>query len=365
MRADFDQGGLEPGYAYVILSRENDENILFEESDNIAMGRYLPGDNCQYLATEGNRHWSGAPQPLLLETKPVLLSADQVRFELQPAYVDSMEDGPWQVCLLASDSSPKASALMPAYDISWTGLEGSRALKDYRQEEALAAAATKDAARAKEAAALEELAKTECLTLEEAPQKPNKSKGVAVLALVLLLAIGAAGYFLFGADPEQDAAPAQQNAEQGNTPQHTADTAAAPARTAEESTAPAATAGTSGAKSVREQVMEFFAGERSPEGAIALANSLKASSTEEEDALFRLYYYAAQAGQPEAALRYAECLDPSKPVWGTIQKDGAEAWYYYGQNPAGEQAKAALKQWTEQAAAGGNAAAVKWLGEMQ
>ena len=115
-----------------------------------------------------------------------------------------------------------------------------------------------------------------------------------------------------------------------------------------------------------ERIAEFlFAGERTPESAMKLAGELDADTVEQQDALFRLYYYAASADNPEGAQRYAECVDPSRPAWGTIGKDGAEAWYYYGKSPEGESARAALRQWAEQAAQKGDAQAAAWLREMK
>ena len=96
-----------------------------------------------------------------------------------------------------------------------------------------------------------------------------------------------------------------------------------------------------------------------------LADDLDSETSEQQDAVFRLYYYAAGEGSQQAAMRYAECVDPSLPAWGTIRKDGAEAWYYYGQVPDGESARARLKQWTEQAAGRGDPAAANWLKEMK
>ena len=113
------------------------------------------------------------------------------------------------------------------------------------------------------------------------------------------------------------------------------------------------------------RVASFFAGERTPESAMKLAGELDADTVEQQDALFRLYYYAASADNPEGAQRYAECVDPSRPAWGTIGKDGAEAWYYYGKSPEGESARAALRQWAEQAAQKGDAQAAAWLREMK
>ena len=421
MRAEFTQDGLNQGYARVTLTREEGDAAFYEEGDSIALGHF-PGSSCEYLCASGNRNWSGAPEALLLEVKPEV-RGESVSFELQPAYVDSMDDGVYRVCLVGADGHVKAEGDMPAYDVSWSGLEGTSTLKDYRLEEARLreeeekARAQEEAVRRKEreeeerrraeeaaaagqaaAGASEELPSLEA-GKGAAPQGRSRAPLIAAAVVVLLLAAGGAYFLTRGGDEpsapqqtEQDKA-AQDKAEADRKAAEEAARAEAERKAAAEKQAAEEAAKAEAEKAAAEKaaaeeaaraaaekkaaeeaamradakgrVASFFAGERNPEAAMKLAGELDADTPEQQDAIFRLYYYAAGEDNAQAAQRYAECVDPSRPAWGSISKDGAEAWYYYGKSPDGEQARAALKQWTEKAAAEGNAEAAAWLKDMK
>lgn len=124
-------------------------------------------------------------------------------------------------------------------------------------------------------------------------------------------------------------------------------------------------------KSAEEQVRTFFNGkEYTPAEALALARTLPKNTPAEQDAIYRLYYFAGTHNEPDAMLEYAACVDPSKPNWGSIQKDGAMALGIYQDAqkhnvPGAEQAAAALRKWLEDQAAGGNAQAKVWLDQIQ
>lgn len=113
--------------------------------------------------------------------------------------------------------------------------------------------------------------------------------------------------------------------------------------------------------STREAVRQFFGtAERTPDAAEALAGTLKAETAEDQDALFRLWYYAVEAGSLKSLVSYARALDPTQPVWGTIKKDAAEAYRCY--EKAGDHAAMnALKVWAQKAADGGDRAAKRFL----
>ena len=440
MRAEFTQDGMNQGYARVTLTREAGDAAFYEEGDSIALGHF-PGNSCEYLCASGNRNWSGAPEALALEVKPEV-QGESVSFELQPAYVDSMDDGVYRVCLMGADGRVKAETDdMPAYDVSWSGLEGTSTIKDYRLEEARLreeeeAARRKEREEAERRRAEEEAAKAagaaEAGSSEElpsldaggsapaAPQGKSRAPLIAAAVVVALLAAGGA-YFMTqgGSEPsaeqaEQDKAAqekaeaekkaaeeaakaeaekkaaaekqaaeeaAKAEAEKAAAEKAAAEKAAAEKAAAEKAAAEKAAADKAAAEKAaaekkaaeeaamradaRGRVASFFVGERNPEAAMKLAGELDADTPEQQDAIFRLYYYAAGEDNAQAAQRYAECVDPSRPAWGSISKDGAEAWYYYGKSPDGEKARASLKAWTEKAAAEGNAEAAAWLKDMK
>lgn len=117
-------------------------------------------------------------------------------------------------------------------------------------------------------------------------------------------------------------------------------------------------------------VREFFAGSNlAPVNALALARSLPHNTPAEQDAIYRLYYYAVTSENPAGYMEYARCLDPSAPQWGTIEKNGAEAWQYYEKAAAGKDAAATsalenLHKWLEEQAQAGDAMARAWLGSI-
>lgn len=126
--------------------------------------------------------------------------------------------------------------------------------------------------------------------------------------------------------------------------------------------------------SAREQVRAFFASSPVADVAIALAKKLPAHTAEEQDALYRLYYFAAgeknPAAKAEALPILAQAVDPSTPAWGSIAKDAAEAWSNYQKMLTTADAKTAstakermdaLHTWLTTQASKGNAKAALWL----
>lgn len=124
----------------------------------------------------------------------------------------------------------------------------------------------------------------------------------------------------------------------------------------------------SGEQSAEEQVRAFFKGERiSPQEAYALANRLPVNTKTDQDAVYRLYYFAAENGDALAMLAYGKCLDPSQPQWGTIEKNAPAAWAAYEKAPNREKAAELmdkLKDWLQEQASKGNAQAKTWLDEI-
>lgn len=121
--------------------------------------------------------------------------------------------------------------------------------------------------------------------------------------------------------------------------------------------------------STEESVHEFFKSpNRSTQRADELIRTLHAETVSEKDAVFRLYYYAIQNGDESAWMNYAACLDPLKPKWGTIEKNGYEAWEIYEKAKAGNAGAAkdqeALLRWLKAEEAKGNRKAIEWLGQL-
>ena len=116
-----------------------------------------------------------------------------------------------------------------------------------------------------------------------------------------------------------------------------------------------------------EAVKEFFGGKAyTPAAAAELSRTLPRNTRAEQDAIYRLYYFAGENGESSVLMEYAACLDPSRPAWGSINKDPLIAWSLYEKaKSAGisqaEKARQDMKQWIEQKAASGDAQAIHWL----
>lgn len=392
MYAEFNQDGLEQGYARLTLAFE-DGDAKYAPGDGIAIGQQLGGDDWEYVGRKGDGTRASSPEPLKLKTKPEE-DGDNVTFELQPAYVDIMEDGPYTVKLLGPDGSEKGESIFLVDNVVWSGLDSTGTLKDYTEaqadldrkkaEEYARRAGEKASAAARQApeddtagigehekvvhdnadteaernyvenmaisetqeAQREQMARAEMdLAAPELDEPaPKRKKGLVMTAIIILLiALGGGGFHVWKSQNEaREAARLAAEVQAKMEAEHKAARANAKGR-----------------------VAAFFAGTRTPDGAMSLAKDLDADTPEQQDAIFRLYYYAAGQDNSEGALRYAECVDPSKPAWGTVRKDGAEAWASYGKSPDGEQPRAALKEWTRKAAEGGDAKAAEWLGHME
>jgi hypothetical protein len=101
--------------------------------------------------------------------------------------------------------------------------------------------------------------------------------------------------------------------------------------------------------------------ERDSVKAMELADDLDPKTPEEQDLVFKLYYLAAMRGHERGSFKYAECLDPTKPDWGSIKKDPVEAWEYYGMSDEGEPNRQNLKEWVKKQADNGDFQAKQWL----
>ncbi len=106
-------------------------------------------------------------------------------------------------------------------------------------------------------------------------------------------------------------------------------------------------------QSVEARINEFLSKpDRKPEDAALLGSSIQANTPEEQDALYRLYYYLTENGNTSFLLPYAACHDPSKPQWGTIEKDAVYAMQIYNKasGPEAEAARESLRAWVKREA---------------
>lgn len=126
-------------------------------------------------------------------------------------------------------------------------------------------------------------------------------------------------------------------------------------------------------KTAEEQVRAFFSGpDVTAAAALKLAGELPRNTPAEQDALYRLYYFAAGQEAPGAFMPYAASLDPAEPKWGTIEKDAAAAYAAYAKAAASDpkvakqalEAQTRLRAWLEREAGAGNAQARAWLQEL-
>ncbi|MDE5831436.1 MAG: hypothetical protein K2H64_00350 [Desulfovibrio sp.] len=169
---------------------------------------------------------------------------------------------------------------------------------------------------------------------------------VAVIVALFLIGAGIGGYFLYKKLSGDVAPPVAE------TPPPAPEAPPAPER-------PQA--------SVTDQVNAFFAkGDGAPKQAMELAQTLSPASPAEQDALYRLYNFAGEKGEPSSLIVYGACFDPSKPQWGSIGKDGFIAWEIYDKakqaNVAGaDEAITNLQKWLENAAREGDTGAAGTL----
>lgn len=187
------------------------------------------------------------------------------------------------------------------------------------------------------------------------PAGSSKGLLMAGVALCLLLAAGGGWWFM---NSQKDAAPPADVAKADPPTAPTPPVAATPAVPA---TPPAAAPVV---QSAREQARAFFAGQPTPQAAMELAGKLGSGTEEEQDALYRLYYYAAEEKLPAAYAPLAKAADPTQPQWGSIPKDAVEAWTLYQRlaatDPAAQQAMDNLKKWLDAQTANGNKEAEAW-----
>lgn len=181
---------------------------------------------------------------------------------------------------------------------------------------------------------------------------PEKKNHLLRWLMVIFLALACALWFIFDQRRKDAPAPEKTTSEQA-------------AKATEPGQAPRA-------RTAEEEVRLFFSGkEITAKTAAELSRRLPKDSQIEQDAVYRLYYFAANQGEPSVYLDFAACLDPAKPQWGSIAKDAPQALAIYEKalgNPddaaKARQDKDSLKSWLEKESASGNAQAKVWLGQI-
>ena len=237
---------------------------------------------------------------------------------------------------------------------------GMRAAEPTPQEKAPQPPAPPAPEPVPEAAPEPEKAVTEPLTLptdmaaQPGPARTRRVNPVLLVVILAALLAGALGTWKFfdSKAQEEEAALSGQSA----TP-----------------AAPPATALPPTQKTAEEEVRAFFSGpDITAAAALKLAAGLPKATPAEQDAVYRLYYFAAENEAPGAFMPYAACLDPAEPQWGSIGKDAAAAYAAYAKAAASDPkvAKAALaaqtrlRDWLNREAASGNAQARAWFQEL-
>lgn len=186
---------------------------------------------------------------------------------------------------------------------------------------------------------------------QQPASEKKKSRLWPVLIILLLICAAIAGYFLFKKSGDETPVAQKQESPKKEEPKQEAPKSAT--------------------QSIPAQVNEFFAAPN-PEsaGAMALASKLKANTSEDQDAVYRLYNFAGEKGDQTALLPYGEYFDPSTPQKGSIRKDASIAWEIYSRakNSNVEGAQAAqdkLLNWLREQAEKGNSKAKTWLGQIK
>lgn len=188
--------------------------------------------------------------------------------------------------------------------------------------------------------------------LQIAPNPPVRTNGKAVWrwAILALLALGCLAWYVF--DPRS-----------GDSPEPAPAPVAEPAQKQPSQTQPALAR----KPGTEEQVKNFFSSPNiTPQGAATLAAGLSRNTPAEQDAVYRLLYFAAENGENSVLPMYAGSLDPAMPGFGSIEKNAVEAWKVYEKMAETDphKARAAMQRlhdWLSREAAGGNAKARDWL----
>ena len=214
-----------------------------------------------------------------------------------------------------------------------------------------AARAQEEASLRQETAALQVQKTNEAQGIAASGKKSSLGLIIGIVAAILVLGGGAGGYFLMSQDKpavEEPKAETPVEEPKAETPveEPKAKTPAEEPKTV--------------VLSAKEQISAFLKDKsRTPQKAMELLDSLEIKTKEEQDAAFKLIYFAAMKDETAAIRRYAECMDPRTEQWGSIKKDAVEAYEYYGKINDSE-AQSALKSYLDEKATT-DATAKEWL----
>lgn len=184
------------------------------------------------------------------------------------------------------------------------------------------------------------------------PPAAQKRTWLLMVGIVLLLCLALLIWRSFPQPPAPDPDPAAPPQAAAPTP------APAPARDAPVQA------------STERRVTLFFNGQnRTPAAAAELSRSLPRATRADQEAIYRLYYFAGENGETSVLMDYAACLDPTRPAWGGINKDPVAAWGIYEKAEAAGIAEAAearrsMRQWLQAQEATGDAQAAYWLRQL-
>ncbi len=369
------------------LSGDGAELIVQRSSDQFFMGE------------GGMGAWSPKEERVTL---PCQRQGDTCTFAMGPEYVNYLEPGNYQIRVL-SGGEEVGKARLKIDNVQTQAISGSNAMGVQPGREALSAPAEPAAPAVEPVPEPEPTPPPEEVAMAE-PAPAGKSKLPLVGAALLLLCLTGGAFYYF-AQQGDDAKLAEQQA----LAQKEADAAAEAARKAEaeklaaeaarkaeeeslkaaqerkaaedaarlEAERQARNAADAAAQAEAQRLAQradargraraFFASaDKTPQAAVELTRELDADSDEQKDAIFRLYYYAANEDYVPAYTAYATCLDPTTPQWGTIQKDAATAWDFYKKTgtPEGTAAADKVLAWTRENVTS-NAKAREWLQQMK
>lgn len=362
--AYLDDGQKGPGYGILEFSE-----AMFPDSPwQIAIQR---GTDHNFLSGKKTDQWVG--ETIYFPVAGDVNEEGSLEIFLDPEVVDSLNiQDQYQVFLKGGDSGPLRARLKIGL-ITYTPDENreNTARAEQREDPAPAPRPSPKPAQAsvevpKEPEPPKE--NTAPLSMQPAsPQQPEKSRwhGVWKYAILAVLALLCLAWFLI--DPGKRG----EDAEQAKTEEPAASAASSQRENGQpKEEIVGASTGRPQQAGVEQQVRDFFAAANvTPQGAFNLSGQLPKQTAADQDAVYRLYYYAAEKDFPQALMPYAACLDPSQPQWGTIEKDAPLAWSVYerAKNSQPEAAAAAQKNmlnWLLEQVKAGNAKAREWLGAL-
>lgn len=292
-----------------------------------------------------------------------ILEGGSGRFAVGPDFVDSLDQRETYLVLLKGADGAPLSARLKVSGVTYSPVESldntaRRGAGKREPEPTLRPSAPKPEPRPPlnkpESAKVEEKPAPAPAADETLPPPARpRERGflIPLLALLGLLVACVAGYFLY------DKFSGEEDAKM-------------PAPVAEKP-APAAEKPKPDARGVVRRVDEFFsAKDRTPQKAMELAQTLSPSTPADQDALYRLYNYAGERGEPSALLVYGACFDPAKPRWGSIGKDAVVAYGIYEKakqsgSAGADEALNSMLKWLDQASIRGDAAATGWLRQIK